>query len=264
MNYLSEIIAFERWCETNYLPISSQLLWYKLMAISNKAGWSEWVTVDNLKLMAAMQMGREATLIKTRDELIKAGLVEYQKGKKGSPNKYKMVSLAEKYTFKNEVQSEVETVVENVAKNGVQSEVESVDIYKQKQNNKQKHNKKKDTSVSKEKSPPTHCDERFIPPTVDQVRDYCNERQNIIDPDYFVNYYSSLGWIGITDWKAKIRVWEFLDKQNQEKSVYTESKTCSAKSKQQNKFHNFEQRHTNYSDLLEQNMFNDPCCDDLS
>ena len=54
----------------------------RLMGICNRAGWSEWVTVDNLRLMAAMQMGREATLIKARDELIKAGLIEYQKGKK--------------------------------------------------------------------------------------------------------------------------------------------------------------------------------------
>lgn len=94
------------------------------MAIANKAGWSEWVTVDNLRLMAAMQMSREATLIKTRDELIKAGLIEYQKGKKGTPNRYKIIPF-EKNTFK----SEVETVV--------QSEVESVDIYKQKQKQKQ-------------------------------------------------------------------------------------------------------------------------------
>ena len=131
MNYIAEINAFEQWLETHYLPISSQLLWYKIMSIANKAGWSEWVTVDNLRLMAAMQMSREATLIKTRDELIKAGLIEYQKGKKGTPNRYKIIPF-EKNTFK----SVVETVV--------QSEVESVDIYKQK--HKQKQNI--DTNVS--------------------------------------------------------------------------------------------------------------------
>lgn len=130
MNYLAEIIAFEQWLETHYLPISSQLLWYKLMAISNRSGWSEWVTVDNLRLMAAMQMGREATLIKARDELIKAGLIDYQRGKKGSPNRYRMISLLKRNTFKNEVQRVVESEVYPV----VQSVGESVGIYKQKQN----------------------------------------------------------------------------------------------------------------------------------
>lgn len=135
LNYLAEIIAFEQWLEIHYLPISSQLLWYKLMFLCNRAGWSEWVSVDNLRLMAAMQMSREATLIKARDELIKAGLVEYQRGKKGSPNKYHMVSIS-KNTFKNVVKSVAQSEVENVVKSVVESEVQSVAIYKHKQKQK--------------------------------------------------------------------------------------------------------------------------------
>jgi hypothetical protein len=155
INYLAEIIAFERWLESHYLPIPSQLLWYKLMYIVNKAGWCEWVVVDNLRLMAAVSMSREATLIKARDDLLKAGLIQYQKGKKGSPNKYKINFLSEKNTFKNVGQSEVESEVFPVVKGVVESEVfpvvQSVDIYKHKQ--KQKQNKK-DTDVSKKVSTP--------------------------------------------------------------------------------------------------------------
>lgn len=143
MNYITEINAFERWLETNYLPISSQLLWYKLMFMFNKSGWSEWVTVDNLRLMAAMQMSREATFIKVRDELIKAGLIEYQKGKKGSPNKYKLIS----FTFKNVVQTEVNTVVQSEVETVVNTVAQTVDINK----HRYKQNIKKDTNVSKEK-----------------------------------------------------------------------------------------------------------------
>ena len=90
MSYIDLINAFERWCETNYLPISSQLLWYKLISLFNRCGWSEWVVVDNQRLMALLDMKREATFISCRDRLIKEGLFEYQKGKKGSPNKYKI------------------------------------------------------------------------------------------------------------------------------------------------------------------------------
>ena len=180
VNYLAEIIAFERWLETNYLPISSQLLWYKMMNLCNRSGWSEWVTVDNLRLMAAMQMGREATLIKARDELIKAGRIIYQKGKKGSPNRYRMIYFT--------------------CKNAVKSEVQSADIFK----HKQKQNNKKDTNVSKEK--------RFIPPSVSAVGSYCQERNNGIDAGQFVDYYQSKGWmIGknhMKDWKAAVRTWE--------------------------------------------------------
>ena len=153
MNYILEIKAFEQWLETHYLPILPQLLWYKLMYLCNRSGWSEWVTVDNLRLMAALQMSREATLIKARGELIKAGLIEYQKGKKGSPNRYRMISLAEKNTFKNEVQSEGND--ENTFKNVVESEVypvvQSVAIDKQKQEQKRKQ----------KNSPPISPAERF-------------------------------------------------------------------------------------------------------
>lgn len=147
INYLAEIIAFERWLETNYLPIPSQLLWYKMMNYFNRSGWSEWVTVDNLRLMAAMSMSREATFIKARDELIKAGRIIYQKGRKGSPNKYKMVY----FTFKNVVKSEVYSEVKSEVFPVVESEVQSADIYK----HKQKQNNKKDTNVSKEPTAPS-------------------------------------------------------------------------------------------------------------
>lgn len=260
MNYLLEINAFERWLETHYLPSSSQLLWYKLMYLGSRSQWSEWITVDNRRLMVILQMSSENTFLRCRDELINVGLIEYQKGKKGSPNKYKILSLvgedATKNTSKNEVQMEVKTEVNPEVKTKVNPEVETeVNVADIKNKTKIKQNiKKKDTSVSKEKAPPAHCDERFIPPTVDQVREYCHERQNGIDPEYFVDYYTSEGWNGITDWKAKIRVWEHLDKQKQRESVYTNSKTSVSKSKP-NKFHNFEQRQTDYNSLLEEYEF---------
>ena len=140
MNYILEIKAFEEWLETHYLPIPPQLLWYKLMYFCNRSGWSEWVQVDNLHLMAALQMSREATLIKARGELIKAGLIEYQKGKKGYPNRYRIISLSERNTFKSVVQSEVYPVVESAVQSEVYPVVESVGIYKQKQEQKPKQN----------------------------------------------------------------------------------------------------------------------------
>lgn len=93
MTYIDLIKAFEKWLETNYLPGTAQLLWYKLIGLFNKAMWSEWVTVDNHKLMALLGVKREATFISYRDKLIEAGLIEYKKGKKGSPNKYKICTV---------------------------------------------------------------------------------------------------------------------------------------------------------------------------
>lgn len=133
MNYIAEINAFERWLETNPLPISSQLLWYKLMNRFNRSGWSEWIRVDNLNLMADLNIRREETFIVARDPLIKAGLIEYRRGKKGCPSQYRMVSL----TFK----IGVETGVKSGVQTGVKSGVETGGIYKHKQKRKQNNSK---------------------------------------------------------------------------------------------------------------------------
>ena len=58
------------------------------------------------------------------------------------------------------------------------------------------------------------CDRktRFAPPSVEDVKAYCRERANAVDPQRFVDYYASNGWrVGknaMKDWKAAVRTWE--------------------------------------------------------
>lgn len=53
---------------------------------------------------------------------------------------------------------------------------------------------------------------RFVIPTVEQIKEYCTERNNKIDAEYFFNYYQSIGWMRgktkMKDWKSTIRTWE--------------------------------------------------------
>lgn len=55
-------------------------------------------------------------------------------------------------------------------------------------------------------------DRNKIPPTVEMVRKYCEERQNGIDPEQFVDFYTSKNWmIGknkMKDWESAVRTWE--------------------------------------------------------
>lgn len=119
VSYLDYLNAFERWLETNYLPGLAQLLYYKILGLFNRAGWCEWVTVDNYRLMTLTQISSEKSLIKYRDMLIESNLLEYQKGKKGKPNKYKLntvnftVYMTVQTTVKREVQMTGEMTVIN-------------------------------------------------------------------------------------------------------------------------------------------------------
>jgi hypothetical protein len=52
----------------------------------------------------------------------------------------------------------------------------------------------------------------FIPPTFNDVLEYCMQRKNNVDINKFIDFYESKGWmIGknkMKDWKACIRTWE--------------------------------------------------------
>ena len=53
---------------------------------------------------------------------------------------------------------------------------------------------------------------RFTPPTLEEVTAYCIERNNSVDPQHFIDYYTSNGWLvgknKMKDWKAAVRTWE--------------------------------------------------------
>ena len=68
----------------------------------------------------------------------------------------------------------------------------------------------KEEKKSKKKSA-----KRFTPPTIEEVKAYCEERGNNVDPERFVDFYTANGWkVGknaMKDWKASVRTWEKRD-----------------------------------------------------
>jgi hypothetical protein len=53
---------------------------------------------------------------------------------------------------------------------------------------------------------------RFTPPSIAEVKAYCQERGNGVDAERFIDYYNANGWrVGknaMKDWKAAVRTWE--------------------------------------------------------
>ena len=51
-----------------------------------------------------------------------------------------------------------------------------------------------------------------VPPTMEEVADYCRKRGNSVDPSEFIDHYTANGWmVGKTrmkDWQASVRTWE--------------------------------------------------------
>lgn len=113
-----------------------------------------------------------------------------------------------------------------------------------------KNNNKKDKNVKNDKNkefkdicadePYTH---KFIPPTLEQVKEYCIERKNQVDYEKWHDFYTSKNWmIGknkMKDWKAAVRTWEKSDQPQKKQSKMPQAG-------------NFEQR--NYDDEYFDNL----------
>lgn len=81
---------------------------------------------------------------------------------------------------------------------------------KEKEREKREEDSSSSSTVSQSKK-------RFSPPSLEEVRAYCMERKNGIDPEAFIAFYASKNWyIGkskMVDWKASVRTWEQRRKQ---------------------------------------------------
>lgn len=65
---------------------------------------------------------------------------------------------------------------------------------------------------------------KSIPPSLEEVAAYCEERGNGIDAESFVDFYTARGWTygknqQMKDWRAAVRTWEKRRTQEQPKEV---------------------------------------------
>ena len=93
----------------------------------------------------------------------------------------------------------------NESKSKSKSKIQSKSKIKEKEKERENERTSSLAALSEKKS-------RFVPPTVEEVKAYCEERKNGINPETFVDFYSSKNWmVGKTkmvDWKACVRTWE--------------------------------------------------------
>ena len=84
-----------------------------------------------------------------------------------------------------------------------------------KEKEKEKEREKESENDSYCSPPPPSGPKRFVPPTLAEVQSYVAQRQSPVDPQGFIDFYASKGWmVGTTpmnDWKAACRnaeTWE--------------------------------------------------------
>lgn len=97
-------------------------------------------------------------------------------------------------------------------KEGYQENFKENNTYKNNINNKENINTK----------------EKFKKPTLEEITQYCNDRNNGIDPEQFYDFYESKNWmIGknkMRDYKAAVRTWERNHKKEHKETRYEREK----------------------------------------
>ena len=107
--------------------------------------------------------------------------------------------------------SEIETRWVQICTEGGSKNEPTPSIKNEPDNNTSFNNTFNNTNEYREKSDkPTRT--RFTPPSIEDVQAYCKERNNNVDAERFIDYYTSNGWMvgknKMKDWKASVRTWE--------------------------------------------------------
>ena len=131
MNYIELLNKFYDLLQETRVSGYAQLLYYTLLQVNNRCGWTDWFARTNVNLSGLMCVS-EKTLINARNELKQLGLIDFSASKKrGECTKYRILNPTNSST--KEVQKKYKRSTK---------EVQTPDIYKPKP--KQKDNKDKE------------------------------------------------------------------------------------------------------------------------
>ena len=70
-----------------------------------------------------------------------------------------------------------------------------------------------DIDIEMEKPKKKRKEKEFVPPTIEEVIDYVNERNSSVNPHQFFDYFNVTGWVDsngkkVRSWKQKLITWE--------------------------------------------------------
>ena len=189
------------------------VIWFKILMLAGNVndGGSVYFTKDipYTDQMLATVFNRPLTTIQLAlTTFEKFGMIEVVDDVIQLSNweKYQNVDGLEKIREQNRIRvarhREKKKLECNVTSNVTVTQSNAIDI-----------DKDKDIDIEKDKNISNRAKStRFEPPTLEQVQEYCRERNNDVDAQRFIDFYASKGWMvgknKMKDWKACVRTWE--------------------------------------------------------
>ena len=91
MTYIEYLNRFREHCKIHCVPAAARLLYYELLSLFNETGWPESVQIDNHRIMSMINTRAEKTAMSARADLVSAGFIHYEKGRKNAPGIYTLL-----------------------------------------------------------------------------------------------------------------------------------------------------------------------------
>ena len=212
-------IHIESWMVQKLKLSGNELLTYAIVYGFSQDGESMFLGSSKY-ISYALSVSRP-TAIKTLNNLTEKGLIIKSQEKVNDVvfNRYK-VNLQAIKKIDNPYKETLQGGYKDSLQGGYKDSLHS-NKYKE-INNKEINNSNIGETTHKPKS------NKFVAPTVEEVKAYCTERGNVIDPERFVDYYEARGWMSgknhIKDWKACVRTWERNTGYNNQSNDYKPKK----------------------------------------
>lgn len=205
----------------DYVTMSKTHLKEKNMSLKAKGLLSEMLGLPNewdysINGLVSINKENESAIKSTLAELKEFG---YLKVTKLLPNATTSGRIEYIYDiYENPLQEGKKQEVENQPLENQPLEIQSVENPTQLNN--------KELSIKELNNKELKRGKKFVKPTLEQIKEYCLERNNNVDSERFFNYYEANGWVQgksrkpIKDWKACIRTWEQNEKKKDNPSWF--------------------------------------------
>lgn len=181
MNYLQEILSFEKLQEINLVSPGQARLWYVLMYINNLTGWKTWFTVASSTLEFRSGLSRSG-VIKARNELKQLGYIDFQtNGRKATS--YRMISLTQDSTqdsaqpsVQGSTQDGVQSSTHTSTQDGVQGSAQvGTPLYKQNKTQTKLNKTKENTPLTPQRGESRPRPAKSVPGEVAEIVAYLNK-----------------------------------------------------------------------------------------
>ena len=188
MNYITQLNGFFNYLDKKItLTANAVSLYVMLLDINNKDNWIAEFSIKNSYFEDRTGLRRDK-LNEARNLLKQKGLIKYQQADGSASGIYSIIEFGRDGKLVADTQSDT------------QSDTLPFNYNKPKP-------KPKRILADKPQS------NKFIPPTIEEIVAYCNERKNNIDPQKFFDYFNASGWYDskgqkVKSWKGKIITWE--------------------------------------------------------